>query len=116
MFRDWSTEEAAKALALLREKFPTANRTGCAILAMAQASSDAEQIKLLEQAIAEHGSCYYPNGVNVGAYARLYLGLRHYKDGEKEKAAKQFAQLRADFPDAVDHKGQLLTSHLEGLK
>ena len=114
--RDWTTEEAAHAFKLLVEKYPKANRTGCAVLSVAQTKSGAEQIALLEKAIAQHGSSYYLNGVNVGAYARLYLGMRYKKDGQEEQAAKLFKELKTGFPEAVDHKGQLLTSHLEGLE
>ncbi len=114
--RDWKAEEAKKALALLTEKYPAANRTGCAVLAMAQASEGDEQIKLLRDAIEKHGGCYYLNGVNVGAYARLYLGMRYKRDGKDAEANKLFAELRADFPDAVDHTGQLLTAHLTGIE
>jgi hypothetical protein len=113
---DWKAENADKALELLTGKFPQANRTGCAVLAKAQAVSGDEQIKLLKDAISTYGTCYYASGVNVGAYARLYLGMRYKKDGKDEDAAKLFNKLRADFPDAVDHKGQLLTTHLDGLE
>ncbi|QBG48666.1 tetratricopeptide repeat protein [Verrucomicrobia bacterium S94] len=114
--KDWTTEEAARAFKLLIEKYPQANRTGCAVLSMAQTKSGNEQIELLEKAINEHGTCYFLNGVNVGAYARLYLGMRYLKDGKKEKAAQLFEELKNHFPDAIDHKGQPLTTHLEGLR
>ncbi|WP_372798819.1 tol-pal system YbgF family protein [Pontiella sp.] len=114
--RDWTTEEAAKAFKLLTEKYPKANRTGCAVLGMAQAKNGREQIELLEKAIAQHGGCFYASGVNVGAYARLYLGLRYYRDDKKEQAAKWFEDLKTNFPEAIDHKGQLLTAHLAGLE
>ncbi|MBT8045991.1 MAG: hypothetical protein KJN67_02380 [Pontiella sp.] len=113
--QDWKTEEAKKAVAFLTEKYPAANRTGCAVLALAQASEGAEQLRLLQRAIEKHNSCFYPNGVQVGAYARLYLGMRYKRDGKNDAAKKLFDELRTDYPDAIDHKGQLLTSHLEGL-
>lgn len=114
--RDPKSEEAKKALALLVEKYPRANRTGCAVLAMAQAAEGSKQIKLLQDAMGKYGTSYYQNGVNVGAYARLYLGMRHKKDGEDAKAEQLFGELRTTYPDAIDHKGQLLTSHLVGLE
>ena len=114
--RDWKTEEAKKALALLRERYPRANRTGCAVLATAQASTGDEQIKLLEEAIEKHGGSYYLNGVNVGAYARLYLGMRLKRDGKDDEAAKLFEELRTSFPDAIDHDGRLLTSHIADIE
>lgn len=114
--QDWKSEEAQKALALLTEKYPKANRTGCAVLAMAQVKEGREQIRLLRIAIQDYGTSYYASGVNVGAYARLYLGMRSKKEGDNDAAALLFDELETDYPDAVDHKGQLLTSHIKGLE
>jgi hypothetical protein len=114
--QDWKGEEAKKAVALLSARFPTANRTGCAVLALAQASEGDEQIKLLKRAIEKHNGCFYINGVQVGAYARLYLGMRYKKDGNDEAAEKLFEEIKTDFQDAIDHEGQLLSAHLEGLE
>ncbi|VGO17147.1 hypothetical protein PDESU_05742 [Pontiella desulfatans] len=114
--QDWKTEEAKKTVAVLTEKYPRANRTGCAVLALAQASEGDAQIKLLEQAIETHNMCFYANGVQVGAYARLYLGMRLKHDGKDGEAKRLFEELRTAYPDAIDHTGQLLTSHLEGLE
>lgn len=113
--RDPNSEEAEKAFKLLVENYPRANRTGCAVLARAQAISGSEQLDLLQAAIEQYSSCYYQNGVNVGAYARLYLGMRDLKDGRKSEAEKLFDEVRTLFPDAIDHKGQLLTAHIDGL-
>ncbi|WP_372808020.1 hypothetical protein [Pontiella sp.] len=114
--QNWKTEEAKKAVAFLAARFPTANRTGCAVLALAQAAEGDEQIQLLQRAIEKHNGCFYITGVQVGAYARLYLGMRYKKDGNNEAAEKLFEEIRTNFRDAVDHKGQLLTVHLEGLE
>ncbi len=110
------TDEAKQAVAFLIEKYPAANRTGCAVLALAQATEGDEQLRLLKLAIEKHSSCFYPSGVQVGAYARLYLGMRYKRDGKDAEAKKLFNELRRAYPDAVDHKGQLLTSHFEGLE
>lgn len=114
--QNWKSDEAKKTVAFLYEKYPAANRTGCAVLALAQATEDDEQLRLLKQAIEKHSSCFYPSGVQVGAYARLYLGMRYKRDGKDAEARKLFDELRTAYPDAVDHKGQLLTSHFEGLE
>ncbi|MEA2069328.1 MAG: hypothetical protein U9P12_09015 [Verrucomicrobiota bacterium] len=114
--QDWKAEEARKAVALLSERYPRANRTGCAVLNLAQSTADEEQLELLGQAIGKHNGCFYANGVQVGAYARLYLGMRHKKDGKDEEAATLFEEIRTTYPNAIDHKGQLLTSHLEGME
>ena len=113
---DWKSEEAQKSLKLLVEKYPLANRTGCAVLYLGQMTKDSEQLDYLEQAIEKHGGCYYGNGVNVGAYARLYLGMRYKKEGKEKDAAQLFEDILTNYPNAIDHKGKLLTAHLEGLK
>ncbi len=114
---DWKAAEAGNAVKYLVEKFPRANRTGCAVLSRAQSVEGEEQLDLLKQAVTQFGGCYYSNGVNVGAYARLYLGMRYKRDGEEdEKAAKLFSDLRKNHPDAIDHKGQLLTAHLDEME
>ncbi len=112
---DWSSEDARKAVDLLSERYPNANRTGCAILNFARHAERNEQSELLAKAIGPFSGCYYANGVQVGAYARLYLAMRHKKEGKDEAAAKLFKVIREDYPNAIDHKGQLLTSHLEGM-
>jgi len=113
---DWKSDEAQKSLKLLVEKYPKANRTGCAILYLGQMTRDAEQLNYLNQAIEKFNGCYYGNGVNVGAYARLYLAMRYKKEGKDDKAEKLFEEIRTNYPNCIDHKGQLLTSHLEGLE
>ena len=114
--QDWKAEYAGKAVAILSKKYPLANRTGCAVLSRAQAVDGDEQLELLEKAISSHNGCFYANGVQVGAYARLYyLAMRHKRDGNDKKAARLFQEIRTDFPNAIDHNGQLLTSHLEGM-
>ncbi len=113
---DWRSEEAKKSLKLLVEKYPRANRTGCAVLYLGQMAEGDEQLGYLKQAIEHHGDSYYGDGVQVGPYARLYLAMRHKKDGKDAEAAKLFEELRATFPDAIDHKGQLLTKYLEEME
>lgn len=113
---DWKSEEAKTSLKLLVEKYPMANRTGCAVLYLGQMTKGSEQLDYLNQAIEKYSGCYYGNGVNVGAYARLYLGMRYKNEEKEKKAAEQFDWIKTNYPDAVDHKGQLLTSHIEGLE
>ena len=110
--KDLKNPEAKAALAALIEKYPKANRTGCAVQYMGQMSTGAEREKYLTLAIKDFGDCYYGNGVQVGAYARFWLG-HHYKDAGKGKEAKAlFDEIRKDYPDAVDHKGRRLTELL----
>ena len=114
--QNWKSDEAKNAVVFLVEKFPQANRTGCAVLSRAQSTEGDEQLALLKQAIEHHGNCYFLNGVQVGPYARLYLGMRHTKEEKTDEAAEQFEILRTTHPNAIDHKGQLLTTHLGGLE
>ena len=72
--RKWQTQEARDSLKTLVEKYKKANRTGCAILYLGQLSRGDEQIAYLKQAIADHSDCFYGDGVQVGAFARLLLG------------------------------------------
>jgi hypothetical protein len=114
--QDWKSDEAGNVVIYLTEKFPRANRTGCAVLTRAQAVEGAEQDRLLKQAIDKHSGCFYSNGVQVGPYAKLYLAMRLIKDGKADDAKKLFEDIRTNHPNAIDHKGQLLTSHLEGIE
>ncbi len=114
--QDWKNPEAKKAVLFLTTRFPKANRTGCAVLSYAQANKDDDQLAYLQDAIGKYSGCFYSNGVQVGPYARLYLGMRNKKDGKDKDASKLFEEIRTHYVNAVDHKGQLLTSHLEGLE
>ena len=106
--RDLKSPEAKKALQQLIEKYPKANRTGCAVQYMGQMCKGEEKEKYLRMAIKDFGDCYYGSGVQVGAYARFYLAY-YYKEIGKEKEAKAlFDEIRNDYPDAVNHKGKPL--------
>ncbi len=110
--KDLKSPEAKKTLNTLIEKYPKANRTGCAVQYMGQMSAGEEKEKYLRMAIKDFGDCYYGNGVQVGAYARFYLAY-YYKEAGKEKEAKAlFDEIRKDYPDAVNHKGKLLIDML----
>lgn len=113
---DWRSDEAKESLKLLVEKYPMANRTGCAVLYLGQMTKGAEQLDYLNQAIEKYSGSYYGNGVNVGAYARLYLGMRYKNEEKNDKANALFEWIKTNYPDAIDHKGKLLTSHIQGLK
>jgi hypothetical protein len=66
---NWRTPQAKQSLEQMVAKFPDVNRTGCAVLYLAQYSRGEEQEKLLKQAIDKYSDCYYGNGVQVGAFA-----------------------------------------------
>jgi len=110
--KDLKSAEAKEALKTLIEKYPKANRTGCAVQYMGQMSTGEEKERYLKLAIKDFGDCFYGSGVQVGAYARLYLG-QHYKKAGKNKEAKAlFDEIRKDYPNAVNHKGGRLVEFL----
>ncbi len=93
--------------------YPDMNRTGCAILYMAQWAKGDEQKKLLEDAIAKHGDCMYGDGVQVGAYARFYLAEVYDEAGQKDKARVLYDEIRKQYPLAVNHRGVPLPQLIE---
>ena len=108
----WSTPEAKTCLKVLIEKYPKANRTGCAVQYMGQMSSGEEKEKYLKLAITDFGDCYYGSGVQVGAYARLYLGYYYKEKGMAKEAKALFDEIRKDYPNAINHKGKRLVDNL----
>jgi len=114
--KNWRSEEARKSLEELLKKFPDTNRTGCAVLYMAQWSEGEEREKRLKEAIEKFDDCFYGNGVQVGAYARYLLGYYYFDKGEKEKAKALFNEILDKYPDAVDHSGNLLAEKIKEIK
>ena len=101
-----------ESLQALISKYPKANRSGCAMLYLGQASEGKEKEAFLLRAIEEYGNCWYGDGVQVGAYARFYLAHYYKNEGKTVEAEKLFAELRKDYPDAIDHRGRLLSESL----
>ena len=110
--KNWRTPEAKQSLEQMVAKFPDVNRTGCAVLYLAQYSRGEEQERLLKEAIEQYGDCFYGNGVQVGAYARLLLGGYYQQNGKEDLAKQQFDELRQKFPDAIGHRGESLVAKL----
>ena len=110
--KNWRTPEAKQSLEQMVAKFPNVNRTGCAVLYLAQYSRGEEQERLLKEAIEKYGDCFYGNGVQVGAYARLLLGSYYQQNGKEDLATQQFDELRQKFPDAIGHRGESLVAKL----
>jgi hypothetical protein len=110
--RESQTEAARKSLQTLVEKYPQANRTGCALLSLGQMGRDEEHIAYLQQAIADHSDCFYGDGVQVGAYARFLLGRVYFEGADLDKAKTLFDEVRSNYTDAVDHEGRSLLTQL----
>lgn len=101
-------DQRIEALKALIQKYPKANRSGCAVLYIGQAAQGQEKEEYLRKAINEYGDCWYGDGVQVGAYARFYLGYDYLKQNKTAEAEKLFSELRKDYPDAINHKGRPL--------
>ena len=106
--REVETED----LKTLLEKYPSANRTGCAVMYAGQrAKLDGE--KWFRLAIEKSSDCYYGDGACVGAYARYYLAGLCKRSGKSEEAKKLIAEIKSQYPDAVTHRGQLFSEILK---
>ena len=118
LYRTYSSrgEGSAEALATLCEKYPKANRTGCAVMYAAQRASGDERVKLLKQAIESYGDCFYGDGAQVGAYARLYLAGELARSGDTAGAEKLYGEIRSLYPNAHAHNGKPLSEILPTAK
>ncbi len=107
------TPENQELLKEVVKKYPKSNRAGCAACYLGQFSRDAREAeKYLELAIKEYSDCYYFNGTSVGAWARYLLALREKQAGHDTKAKKLFDEIRKNYKEATDHKGEVLISFL----
>jgi hypothetical protein len=104
----WGTPEANESLQTMIKKYPDINRTGCAVLYVAQKSKANERASYLRECINKYNDCFYGDGVQVGAYARFLLAEDYRSAGNAEKAEALYSELRANYADAVDHGGKLL--------
>lgn len=107
--KQWKTEEGKESLRKLISKYDKANRTGCALLYLGQMSAGEEREEYLKRAIADFSDCFYGDGVQVGAYARYYLAYHYKESGAEEKARELFDELGELYPNAISHKGKLLS-------
>jgi len=114
--QEWKTQRGKDSLKLLAEKFDRANRTGCALLYLAQMSKGDEREEYLEEAMEDFSDCYYENGVQVGAYARFLLAYHYKETGEEDDAEDLLEEIKKHYPDAVSHNGELLVDLIEKSK
>jgi hypothetical protein len=91
-------------------KYPTANRSGCALLYLARISGNEEREALLKRAMAEHEDSWFGDGAQVGPFARVLLAQHYLDTGRRPEAA---ALARHVHPDSVDHLGNL---HVDTLR
>lgn len=107
-----SNEVETVELGILLEKYPDANRTGCAVMYAGQRAR-LEGEKWFRLAIEKSSDCYYGDGACVGAYARSYLAGLCKRSGKSEEAKKLIAEIKSQYPDAITHRGQLFSEILK---
>ena len=104
-------EVESEELKTLLEKYSDANRTGCAVMYAGQRAGKEDE-KWFRLAIEKSSDCYYGDGVCVGAYARWYLAGLYKELGKTEEAEKLISEIKALYPDAVNHRGRPLAVSL----
>lgn len=109
----WGTPEAAESLQTMIKKYPDINRTGCATLYVAQKSEGADRAKYLQDCVQNFNGCYYGDGVQVGVYARFLLAGDYMRNGDQQKAAALYSEIKTKYSDAVDHSGNLLVDSIK---
>ena len=111
--KKWGTPEAVESLKTMIKKYPNLDRTGCAVLYVAQMSKGEDRAKGLQDCIDEYHDCFYGDGVQVGVYARFLLAEDYKSQGEPEKAKALFDEIKSKYADAIDHGGNLLVKNIE---
>jgi serine/threonine protein kinase len=109
----WETPEARDSLQTMIKKYPDLDRTGCAVLYLAQMSQGDERAKYLQDCIEKYNDCFYGDGVQVGAYARFLLAEDYKSQGETDKAKALFSEIKVKYAGAIDHRGNLLVDSLK---
>jgi cyclic lactone autoinducer peptide len=104
----WGTAEAKESLQTMIREYPDINRTGCAVLYLAQMSQGDERARYLQDCIDKYNDCFYGDGVQVGAYARFLLAGDCQSRGETGKAGALFDEIKTQYAGAIDHQGNLL--------
>ena len=108
----WGTDEALQSLQTMIKQYPDINRTGCAVLYVAQQSRGDERRNYLTQCIEKYNDCFYGDGVQVGVFARYLLASDYVDQGKRDEATTIFTEIQQKYADAVDHSGKLLTESI----
>ena len=103
-------------LKTLLEKYPKANRTGCAVMYAGQRAQGSDDGKWFRLAMEKYADCMYGDGVQVGAYARLYLAGYLESKGKKDEAKKLRDEILKLYPDARTHRGRKMSEFLDSGK
>lgn len=86
----------------LFDRFPAANRTGCAVLLLARMKLGAERDVLLRKAVRDHSDAYFLDATSVGAVARLMLVQDSIAAGRVAEAERWRHEIRASFAEELD--------------
>jgi hypothetical protein len=114
--RKFGTLEASNSLQTMIQKYPDIDRTGCAVLYVAQMSQGEDRARYLQDCIDKYNDCFYGDGVQVGVYARFLLAQDCRSKGERAKADALFNEIKSKYPNAVDHGGNLLVDSIKADK
>ena len=99
-------------LQALIEKYPKANRTGCAVMYAGQRAQGSDDGKWFRLAMEKYADCMYGDGAQVGAYARLYLAGYLESKGKKDEVKKLRDEILKLYPDARTHRGRKMSEFL----
>jgi|GEM_PF-1615800 len=111
-----STAEKEESYALLANRYPRANRTGCAMLFSARGATGVVRERRLREVITEYSDCLYLDGTSVGGVARLVLARDLLAAGRKDEAAGWLDELERDFNGHLDHEGNPIGETVEALR
>ncbi len=114
--KDLSSPDAKGILQRVVTQYPKSNRAGSALLYLAQLTSGDEREKYLKTAIESYTDTWYGDGVQVGAFARAQLAMFYSVVGRTAEARTLAREVAAQFPGAVDHRGQPLADILRKQK
>jgi hypothetical protein len=67
---------------------------------------------VVEKAIADHGDCWYGDGVQVGAYARFHLAMHYLREGKRAKAEDLIAEIRKEIATMIE--GGVTAAEIDG--
>ena len=113
---NWSSvsdSTRTERLEAMVQKYPDANRSGCATLDVAEGAQGDRRTKYLHESVEKYSDCFYGDGVQVGAYARLLLAEDFKRQGNEQKAVALYNEIRSKYAEAIDHHGELLVERIK---
>ena len=105
LYQEFSKTHDLATMRKLADKYPLANRTGCAILYAADYAPGAKREELLKMAIEKFDGCYYGDGARVGVLARVILASLYNGTNRTNEGRALWREVAEKYPDAIDHRG-----------